>query len=87
MPVSEEPRPVLSDSIEPGPRLGWLASQSFELVHGPSNEVLVDAHCEGVQLGAVELTFRTSADPFSVNFGRSSLRLVRRGARRVPRAR
>ena len=52
--MSKEPWSVLSNSIEPDPCLGWLASQSFELVHNPPNDVLVDALCEGVQLGAVE---------------------------------
>jgi hypothetical protein len=37
---------MLSDSIEPGPCLGWLAAQSLELLHRPSNEVFVDAHCK-----------------------------------------
>ena len=54
VPMSKEPWSVLSNSIEPDPCLGWLASQSFELVHNPPNDVLVDALCEGVQLGAVE---------------------------------
>jgi hypothetical protein len=54
VPVGEEIRVVLSDSIKPGPCLGWLTSQPFELLHRPSNEMFVDAHREGVQLGAVE---------------------------------
>ena len=32
----------------------WPALQSFELAHGPPNEMFVDAPCEEVQLGAVE---------------------------------
>ena len=37
-------------SVEPSPRFGGLASQSFELLHRPSNEVFVDARCDGIQL-------------------------------------
>ena len=54
MPVGKESRLVLSDSIEPGPCFGWLAPQSLEFLHRPSNEMLVDAHGQGVQLGAIE---------------------------------
>jgi hypothetical protein len=45
---------VLPNSINPFPGSGRVAPQSFELLHGPANEVFVDAHREGVQLGAVE---------------------------------
>ena len=54
VPVSEELGFALLNSVQPGPRLGRLAPQSLELLHGPSNDVSVDARCEGVQLGAVE---------------------------------
>ena len=54
MPVAGQSWVMLPDSIEPGLCPGWLASQPLELLHGPANEVFVDAHCEGVQLGAVE---------------------------------
>ena len=54
VPVGKEPGLVLSNSIEPGPSLIRLVSQAFELLHGPSNKMLVDAQCEGVQLGAIE---------------------------------
>ena len=43
-----------SNGVEPPPRPGRSASQSFELLHGPSNEMLIDAPCQGVQHGAVE---------------------------------
>ena len=54
MPVGKEVWLVLTDSIEPGPCRCWLTPQSLELLHCPSNEMLVDAHSKGVQLGAVE---------------------------------
>jgi hypothetical protein len=43
-----------SNGVEPPPRPGRSASQSFELLHGPSHEMLIDAPCQGVQHGAVE---------------------------------
>ena len=43
-----------SNGVQPPPRPGWLAAQSFELLHGPSHEMLVDARCQGVQHGAVK---------------------------------
>ena len=45
---------VLVDLLPPGHRCGVLAAESFELVHGPPGEVLVDAPCQEAQLGAVE---------------------------------
>ena len=54
MPVGEEPGLVLSNRVQPGPSLGSFPAQSFEFLHGPSNEMLVDVPCKGVQLGAVE---------------------------------
>ena len=39
---------------QPGPSLVRPVLQSFELVHRPSDEVLVDAQFEEAQLGAVE---------------------------------
>jgi hypothetical protein len=39
---------------KPGRCLVGPAAQSFELVHGPSDEMLVDAQCEEAKLGAVE---------------------------------
>src|SRR6476620_6317882 len=54
VPVGEEPGLVLSNRVQPGPSLGSFPAQSFEFLHGPSNEMLVDMPCEGVQLGAVE---------------------------------
>ena len=52
--MGEELGLTLTGSGEPGPCLGAIASQSLELPHGPPDKVLVDAPCEGVQLGAVE---------------------------------
>ena len=52
--MGEELWLVLAGSVEPSPRFGGLASQSFELLHRPSNDVFVDAHCDRGQLGAVE---------------------------------
>jgi hypothetical protein len=52
--VGEESWLVLTNGIQPLPRPDWFAPQSFELLHGPSKEVLVDAQCQGVQLGAIE---------------------------------
>jgi hypothetical protein len=54
MPVGEESWLVLTNGIQPLPRPDWFAPQSFELLHGPSKEVLVDAQCQVVQLGAIE---------------------------------
>ena len=52
--MGEEPGLVLSNRVQPGPSPGSFPAQSFEFLHGPSNEMLVDTPCEGVQLGAVE---------------------------------
>jgi hypothetical protein len=52
--MGEEPWLTLNDGVEPGPGPRWLVLESLELVHGPPNEVLVDAPCKEVQLGAVE---------------------------------
>ncbi len=54
MPVGEEPRLVLTNSVQPGACLSSLTPQSFELLPGPSKEMLIDVLGEGVQLGAVE---------------------------------
>ncbi|MCA1693432.1 MAG: hypothetical protein LC749_01145 [Actinobacteria bacterium] len=53
MPVGEELGLTLTSSAHPVPGLLGFAPQSLE-VHGPSDEMLVDAPCKGVQLGAVE---------------------------------
>ena len=45
---------VLIHLLQPGRRFGVLAAESPELVHGPPDEVLVDAPCQETQLGAVE---------------------------------
>ena len=50
----EESWLTLSGSVKPAPRLVGLASQSFELPHRPSDEMLVDAAGDRKQLGAVE---------------------------------
>ena len=52
--MGEESGLSLASSVQPGPGPGELAPESLELVHGPSDEVLVDVACEGVQRGAVE---------------------------------
>ena len=52
--MGEEPGLALTGSVELSPRLVGFASQPFELLRGPSDEVLVDALCDGIQLGAVE---------------------------------
>ncbi len=52
--MGEESWLALAGSVVPSPRFGGLTSQSFELLHRPSDEMFVDAHCDGVQLGAVE---------------------------------
>jgi hypothetical protein len=54
--VSEQRGLTLLDSGQPCPSLGRASSQSLELVHGPSDEVLVDASCEEGQPGAVNIT-------------------------------
>ena len=52
--MREQPGLAPSNGVQPSPRPGWPAAQSFELLHGPSHEMLVDALRQGVQLGAVE---------------------------------
>ena len=52
--MSEELWLALTGSVEPSPCFGGLASQSFELLHRPSDKMFVDARCDGIQLGAVE---------------------------------
>ena len=52
--MSEELWLALAGSVEPSPCFGGLASQSFELLHRPSDKMFVDARCDGIQLGAVE---------------------------------
>src|SRR5919106_2081712 len=54
MPVDEEFGLTLLDSVQPLPRPGWFAPQSFEFLHGPPEQVLIDAPCKEVQLGAIE---------------------------------
>ncbi len=54
MPMGEELGLMLSDSIEPCPGPLGSATQSLEFLHGPSDQVLVDAPCDEMQLGAVE---------------------------------
>ena len=52
--MGEEPRLVLLHSCQPGSCLRELASLSFEFLHDPSDDVLVDTPGNEVQLGAVE---------------------------------
>ena len=52
--MGEELGSLLLGSYEPVPRPLRLPSQSLEFPHGPSDQMLVDALCDGVQLGAVE---------------------------------
>ena len=52
--MSEESWLTLSGSVEPSPRLVGLASQSFVFLRRPSDDVFVDALCDGIQPGAVE---------------------------------
>lgn len=52
--MGEQLRVLLANTCQPGPCLLWLVPEPLELVHSPSDQVLVDALCEGVQFGAVE---------------------------------
>ena len=45
---------MVVDSDQPVERSGVSAPESLELLHGPSDEVIVDAPCQEAQLGAVE---------------------------------
>ena len=54
LPVGEQARLVLIHLLQPGHRFGVLAAESLEFVHGPPDQVLVDAPCQEAQLGAVE---------------------------------
>jgi hypothetical protein len=56
--MGEELRLAPSCGLQPLPRPDWVASQSFELLHGPSDEMLVDALGYGVQHRAVEAVGR-----------------------------
>src|SRR5436190_24337686 len=46
LPVGEQARLVLVALLQPGHRSGVLAAESPELVHGPPDQVLVDAPCQ-----------------------------------------
>jgi len=50
MPMSEEPGIALFFRTSPVPRQVRLPSQSLELPHCPSDQMLVDARCDGIQL-------------------------------------
>ncbi|MFT7648732.1 MAG: hypothetical protein ACI8Y4_003484 [Candidatus Poriferisodalaceae bacterium] len=52
--MGEELGLALAGSVKPSPRFGGLASQPFVFLHGPSDDVFVDAFCDGMQPGAVE---------------------------------
>ena len=52
--MGEEPGLMLVNSFQPGSCLPELASLSFEFLHDPSSDVLVDTPGNEVQLGAVE---------------------------------
>ena len=52
--MGEEPGIALLFLTQPVPCQLRLPSQSLELPHGPSDQMLVDARCDGIQLGAVE---------------------------------
>ena len=52
--MDEEPGRALASSVPPSPCAFWITSHSFELPHCPSNQVLIDAQCDGIQLGAIE---------------------------------
>ena len=52
--MDEEPGMLLPGSNEPVPCPLTLPFQSLEFPHGPPDQVLVDALCDGVQLGAIE---------------------------------
>ena len=60
VPVSEELWLALTGSVEPSPGFGGLASQSFELLHRPSDKVFVDARCD------VEYNSQAVEDPVVV---------------------
>jgi hypothetical protein len=52
--MGEEPWLTLNDGVEPGPGPCWPVPETLELVHGPSDQMLVDAPCDEIQLGAIE---------------------------------
>jgi len=54
MPVSKEPGLAPTSSTQPGPCPHGPPPQTLELLHGPPNQVLVDAPCDEMQPGAVE---------------------------------
>jgi hypothetical protein len=54
VPVDEQLRFALPDSLQPGPCSVGPVPQSLELVHGPSVKMLIDTLCKEDQLGAVE---------------------------------
>jgi hypothetical protein len=54
MPVGKQRRLSQPCRVQPAPCPVGTSSESFELLHGPSDDVFVDARRDGVQLGAVE---------------------------------
>ena len=64
--MGEELWLALTGSVEPSPCFGGLASQSFELLHRPSDKMFVDARCDGIQLGAVEGLWVPETRPWSL---------------------
>ncbi len=52
--MSEERGLVMTNSLQPRPGPQSPAPQSFVLIQGPSNQMLVDAPCDERQLGAAE---------------------------------
>jgi hypothetical protein len=50
----KEPGIALLFLTQPVPCQLRLPSQSLELLHGPSDQMLVDAPCDEIQLGAIE---------------------------------
>src|SRR3954452_19534098 len=54
LPVGEQGRRVPFVPVEQLCSRGGLAPESFEFVHGPSDEMLVDTPHQGEQLGVVE---------------------------------
>jgi len=45
---------MLANGIQPSPCRHDLSSQWLDLLHGPPNQMLVDAQCDAMQPGAVQ---------------------------------
>ncbi len=53
LPVGKQVGLALACLLQPGRRLEVVASEPFELLSGPADQMIIDAPCEEAQLGAI----------------------------------